>query len=689
MEPPSDDLDFGATIRAPAPGRRMFDRYELSRLLGRGGMGVVWLAHDAKLDRDVALKFLPDLVRLDASAIDDLKHETRRSLELTHPNIVRIHDFVDGEHTAAIAMEYVNGATVSTLRVSRPLRVFEPADLEGWIQQLADALDYAHFEVRVVHRDLKPANLMVNAGGQLKMTDFGISRSISDSVSRLSQAGAAAGNSSGTLAYMSPQQAVGQPVTTGDDIYALGATLYELLTSKPPFFSGNLYHQIESVLPPPIAERRRQLDIAGTSPIPESWETTVGACLAKDPTQRPRCAAEIVDRLGLRPTTRLHHRAAAPQPASVLPPPPPPEPPTARETAAPAVPAGERSNRPMLWAIGGGAALLVMVLGAVGLYLTKSSSVPPSTGRGPSLPYAPVEEQAAPDERAKKLQAQSEAQQMIESLAAQPAKADEARLRLRRYLEAYGADAFYNATYARLDQLASDQQTRSRQQELARAQTDLEALLTSDPPRLDEARVGLRTYLANHGRDAFSDAFYARLDRAAREREAAERRQQTAAERSASSPTGTAESSIRLMPTAPPAPASPTLSAQEAGNFIIDNLNALQRQDLRSFVSGYADRVSWFDDGTVGRDYIYRDKLAFFKTWPTLRVSMNEKIRVYDTEQPAVKRAEFTYHFLAANPRTGKIVQGDSANVWMVQKVNGAVSIFSTRETVHNRRSSR
>src|SRR5947209_18378333 len=148
-------------------------------------MGIVWLARDEKLEREVALKFLPDLIIHDRALLSDLKRETRRSLELTHKNIVRIYDFVDDERSACISMEYIDGETLSSLRAEKEQKVFEPNELSGWTSQLCDALDYAHTRANVIHCDLKPANLMVNQRGDLKVTDFGIARSLTDSVSRL------------------------------------------------------------------------------------------------------------------------------------------------------------------------------------------------------------------------------------------------------------------------------------------------------------------------------------------------------------------------------------------------------------------------------------------------------------------------------------------------------------------------
>ena len=283
-----------ATLRDFSAGQKVFQRYTLIRTLGRGGMGVVWLAHDEVLDRDVALKFLPEIIIHDRALLEDLKRETKRSLELTHKNIIRIHDFVHDMISGCISMEYVEGDTLSNLRADKPAKIFEPDEIKPWLSQLCDALDYAHNHARIVHRDLKPSNLMVSKRGYLKVADFGIARSLSDSVSMLTmQRG-----TSGTLVYMSPQQLDGERGTHLDDIYSLGATIYELLTSKPPFYSGNIDRQIHDKIPPSMTDRRRDFDIQG-DPIPKNWEETIAACLAKDPVRRPQSIADIAGRLQL------------------------------------------------------------------------------------------------------------------------------------------------------------------------------------------------------------------------------------------------------------------------------------------------------------------------------------------------------------------------------------------------------
>jgi serine/threonine protein kinase/Tfp pilus assembly protein PilF len=285
---------MGVTSREFTSGQKVFGRYTLVKVLGRGGMGIVWLARDEELERNVALKFVPDLMIQDRAAFDQLKRETKRCLELTHPHIVRIHDFVHDEGSGCISMEYVDGETLSNLRVEKEKKVFESDEIAAWISHLCDALDYAHNHAKIIHCDLKPANLMVNQRGDLKVSDFGIARSLGDSVSRLTMEQ----GRSGTLVYMSPQQLGGQRCTHLDDIYSLGATIYELLTSKPPFYSGNIDRQICERVAPSMTERRKELDIEPAL-VPEVWEAAVAACLAKDLSRRPQSAAEVSQRLQL------------------------------------------------------------------------------------------------------------------------------------------------------------------------------------------------------------------------------------------------------------------------------------------------------------------------------------------------------------------------------------------------------
>jgi serine/threonine protein kinase len=271
-----------------APKQIIFDRFYLNRTLGRGGMGIVWQAYDFRLDRDVALKFLPDTVTFNPDALEDLKRETRRSLQLTHPHIIRIYDLAEDENWACISMEYVEGSNLSALQGAQPNHCFEIPDISAWVWQLIEGLEYAHTRAKVIHRDLKPGNLMISNDSELKIADFGISRTLIDSESKVTSAA----DASGTLPYMSPQQARGLVPTVADDIYSLGATLYDLLSSRPPFFTGDIGLQVQKVSPPSITQRRIELDF-GRPPLDQVWEETIAACLAKDPALRPSSVAEV------------------------------------------------------------------------------------------------------------------------------------------------------------------------------------------------------------------------------------------------------------------------------------------------------------------------------------------------------------------------------------------------------------
>ncbi len=266
-------------------------------------MGVVWLADDLKLERPVALKFLPSLIGLDPTAVKELKTETRRGLELSHPNIVRIYDFVDDEDEAAISMEFVDGKTLSELRATTDHGVFTTEQVAKWLPGVCEALDYAHFQRKVVHRDLKPSNIMaMSMDDTAKIADFGIARSISDTMQRLSisQLGV-----SGTLPYMSPQQAMGERPAPTDDVYSLGATIYELLSGKPPFYRGDIPSQLTSKIPSTMIERREELEIKASDRIPKEWEAVIAACLHKDPNLRPPSAGKLLELLGLKSNTNV------------------------------------------------------------------------------------------------------------------------------------------------------------------------------------------------------------------------------------------------------------------------------------------------------------------------------------------------------------------------------------------------
>jgi serine/threonine protein kinase len=303
LKEPVGGLAAGQTVGA--------GRYLLKKILGQGGMAVVWLAEDKLLHDQVALKFLPPQLCFDPAAMDGLRRETLRTRKLSHPNIIRLHDLHDvPDEPVFISMEYVDGPNLHTLRANCSGKVLTWDFLAPVVRQLISALDYAHNE-KIIHRDLKPANLMLDSSGKLKLSDFGLAGIVTDSMSRLSETA----HTSGTIGYMSPQQADGKKPRITDDIYALGVTLYELLTSTPPFYSGDIGYQIRNVAPDPMAQRLADLELSNT--IPDPVAATVMACLAKEPAQRPQNARAVLEGIdGAEGPTPPANGAAVARPAS-------------------------------------------------------------------------------------------------------------------------------------------------------------------------------------------------------------------------------------------------------------------------------------------------------------------------------------------------------------------------------------
>lgn len=274
-----------------APGLKVFGgRFVLEKHLGQGGMGQVWLAQDTALDQPRALKFVLPALLSDAQARKRLRNEARLGTELAHPRIVRVFDFVEetgDSPLAAVVMEFVEGRTLSDLLAEKDAGFFEPEDIERWVQDVIEGLRYAHEEKQRYHLDLKPGNIMVEtATGRAKVLDFGISRSAKDTMTRLTGQ-----VSSGTLPYMSPQQLDGEQPCSADDVYGLGATVYELLTGTPPFFRGKLDDQIRSKAPESLTQRRKMnaregLNSAAGGDLSSSWEQWVAAALSKEPHHR-------------------------------------------------------------------------------------------------------------------------------------------------------------------------------------------------------------------------------------------------------------------------------------------------------------------------------------------------------------------------------------------------------------------
>ena len=271
-------------------------KYEIQSVLGKGAMGVVYLAKDPLIGRLVALKTFRIGYSVKDRELEQFRARFRREAQsagiLSHPNIVTIHDVVDSSDEGAtfIAMEYVRGTNLKIL-----LQRDVPLDLPfvaGVIDQVADALDYAHSR-GVVHRDVKPANIIIMADNRVKITDFGIARL---DTSNLTQEGQLLG----TPNYMSPEQILGKEVDHRADIFSLGVVLYEMLTRHKPFQGENLTvvsHRIVYDHFTPPAEFVRDL--------PPGVEAILVRALDKDPARRYQKARELAEDLGRLVATRV------------------------------------------------------------------------------------------------------------------------------------------------------------------------------------------------------------------------------------------------------------------------------------------------------------------------------------------------------------------------------------------------
>ncbi|MGH8023928.1 MAG: protein kinase domain-containing protein [Limisphaerales bacterium] len=283
-----------------SPGVRVCGgRYLLRRLIGRGEFSEVWLARDIRNSRDIALKFLPRAFLQDENLLEFFRQEVLRQTLLKHPHIVVIHELAHDQDCLGIAMEFIDGWSLATLKVDKPDRRDGVKEIQPWVRELCDALTYAHNEFGIIHGDLKPSNLLLSGGAGVKVSDFGFAAHIRNESSKR---GIIKGGYGG-IGFLSPQQVMGQPLAKADDIYSLGATIFDLLTGTPPFYKGEIVAQIVSLKPPRMARRLAELGIKH-EPISLVWEETVAACLAKNPPDRPQSVEEML-RLLERPETEL------------------------------------------------------------------------------------------------------------------------------------------------------------------------------------------------------------------------------------------------------------------------------------------------------------------------------------------------------------------------------------------------
>ena len=315
----------------PSVGTR-FGRYELVESLGAGAMGEVYCARDHDLHRDVAVKFLPERFATDPERLARFAQEARAASSLNHPNIVTIHEIGEASGLPFIVMELVDGQTLRTLLVGRPLETRRLLEIGG---QLAGGLAKAH-AAGIVHRDLKPANVMVTRDGFAKILDFGLAKLRGEPFGTSGSSGSdistwtrgsptpqtTTGVVLGTAGYMSPEQARGREVDFRSDQFALGVILYEMATGAHPFRRESPVQTLAAIIEDPAAP---VASLNPAAPPPLCW--IVERCLAKDPAERYASTSDLARELqsvrehlvdaGSHASDSTHPSGARPAPARI------------------------------------------------------------------------------------------------------------------------------------------------------------------------------------------------------------------------------------------------------------------------------------------------------------------------------------------------------------------------------------
>ncbi len=275
------DLRYGAQTPPPTPAphdthSELKTRFEIIEEINRGSMGIVFKARDKILDEVVAIKLLNDFLCTDPEAVERFKQEARSARKLTHQNIVRIHDMFELDTKKIISMEFIEGDNLKTL-LARNVTFSEDMVLT-YLIQICEGLAYAH-RLHIVHRDIKPANIMITDRNQVKITDFGIAKLLTEPQTK------AGTMVMGTPLYMAPEQIEGGKIDHRCDIYALGIMLYEMVMGTPPFRDGNIeYQHIHTPVPEitiGVSDRLRKIIMHCVKKRPEDRFQTVEEILTR------------------------------------------------------------------------------------------------------------------------------------------------------------------------------------------------------------------------------------------------------------------------------------------------------------------------------------------------------------------------------------------------------------------------
>ena len=289
----ADEADFEDTVTSQDLVGLTLGHFEIVEMIGRGGMGIVYLARDTKLKRSVAIKSIPAALAADSTARTRFRREAELLASLNHPNISVIHEIIEEKKSGYLVLEYVPGQTLAERIAKGPLKLQEALTIS---LQIAEAVAAAH-DHDVIHRDLKPGNIKITPEDKIKVLDFGLAKTVGGESSEKPTTVTQPGRVIGTPAYMSPEQARGEPTNKRSDIWAFGCVLYEMLTGHLPF-EGETATEIMAR----IIEREPPWQVLPQN-TPSNIQVLLHRCLEKDPRRRLRdigdAALEIKETLSL------------------------------------------------------------------------------------------------------------------------------------------------------------------------------------------------------------------------------------------------------------------------------------------------------------------------------------------------------------------------------------------------------